>query len=242
MFISPESSLCCKLTMCSLWLLVSWAAWPQADQHHMTTDEDVQYQRELRGKSFMAGVSPWFYTSMLSPSPVSFRSQYSRNVQGCHNGKRTGSPQARSSGMTGGCTCSSFGRNSSRSSLVGAPRRSIERIAVADWSTYTPTGNDYGESSYIYDPVRPGQIVPGAEHYVHDLCPHIAFRTILPHFIAAYKAGSTQIGMPQEDCAIAWYRTTPAACGHDGGETRLSFSLGESSLFRVLTMYFSLLV
>lgn len=94
---------------------------------------------------------------------------------------------------------------------------------MSDWSLYTPTGNDYGESSYIYDPVRPGQIVPGAEHYVHDLCPHTAFRTILPHFIAAYKAGSTQIGMPQEDCAIAWYRTTPAACGHDGGKTRFFF-------------------
>lgn len=74
--ISPENPLCWKLTMCSFRLLVSWAAWPQADQHHMTTDEDVQYQRELRGKSFMAGVSPWFYTSMLSPSPVSSRSQY----------------------------------------------------------------------------------------------------------------------------------------------------------------------
>lgn len=37
----------------------------------MTTDEDVQYQRELRGKSFMAGVSPWFYTSMLPPFRVS---------------------------------------------------------------------------------------------------------------------------------------------------------------------------
>lgn len=46
---------------------VSWAAWPQADQHHMSTDEDVQYQRALRGKSFMAGVSPWFYTSMAAP-------------------------------------------------------------------------------------------------------------------------------------------------------------------------------
>lgn len=47
--------------------IVSWAAWPRADQHHMTTDEDVEYQRELRGKTFMAGVSPWFYTSMLPP-------------------------------------------------------------------------------------------------------------------------------------------------------------------------------
>lgn len=99
---------------------------------------------------------------------------------------------------------------------------------MSDWSLYTPTGNDYGESSYIYDPVRPGQIVPGAEHYVHDLCPHTAFRTILPHFIAAYKAGSTQIGMPQEDCAIAWYRTTPAACGHDGGETRFLVFFSQS--------------
>lgn len=46
------------------WVPVSWAAWPRADQHHMTTEEDVEYQKALRGKSFMAGVSPWFYTSI----------------------------------------------------------------------------------------------------------------------------------------------------------------------------------
>lgn len=202
----------------SLWVLVSWAAWPQADQHHMSTDEDVQYQRALRGKSFMAGVSPWFYTSMVTLLYFSMDSRLIV-IQDCRNGKRTGCRQARSSGTTDGYTCLSFGRNSSRSSRVGAFSLSSQD-AAADESSYTPIGNDYGESSYIYDPVRPGQIVPGAEHYVHDLCPHTAFRTILPHFIAAYKAGSTQIGMPQEDCAIAWYRTTPAACGHDGGESR----------------------
>ncbi|KAH8775428.1 glycoside hydrolase [Diaporthe sp. PMI_573] len=153
----------------------SWAAWPQADQHHMSTDEDVQYQRALRGKSFMAGVSPWFYTRL---------------------------PQ--------------WEKNWLSASEKLWYDRWIHMLELRPEFVQIITWNDYGESSYIYDPVRPGQIVPGAEHYVHDLCPHTAFRTILPHFIAAYKAGSTQIGMPQEDCAIAWYRTTPAACGHDG--------------------------
>lgn len=81
----------------------------------------------------------------------------------------------------------------------------------------TRTGNDYGESSYIYDPTRPSQVVPGADKYVHDLHPHSAFRAVLPYFIAAYKSGLDKVNPPEEDCAIAWYRTTPADCGHDGG-------------------------
>lgn len=51
------------------------------------------------------------------------------NIQDCRSGKRTGSPRARSSGMTGGCTCSSFGRNLSRSSRVSASSRSISHTS-----------------------------------------------------------------------------------------------------------------
>lgn len=89
---------------------------------------------------------------------------------------------------------------------------------LAGWLADTRTqGNDYGESSYIYDPTRPSQVVPGADKYVHDLHPHSAFRAVLPYFIAAYKSGLDKVNPPEEDCAIAWYRTTPADCGHDGG-------------------------
>lgn len=79
-------------------------------------------------------------------------------------------------------------------------------------------GNDFGESSYICDPRRPSQVVPGAEKYV-DGHSHSAFRVMLPHFIKAYKAGVSMRSLePEEHCAIAWYRTTPARCGPDGGE------------------------
>lgn len=79
-------------------------------------------------------------------------------------------------------------------------------------------GNDFGESSYICDPKRPTQVVPGAEKYVigHS---HDAFRATLPYFIRLYKAAAAGEGaaVPEEDSAVAWYRTTLASCGHDGG-------------------------
>lgn len=90
-------------------------------------------------------------------------------------------------------------------------------------------GNDYGESSHIYDPIRPSQIVPGAERYVDDAHSHSGFRAALPYFIAAYKAGHSKVGPPEEDFAVAWYRTTPAACGHDGGKYRVTMGLTRAS-------------
>ncbi|KAI0880020.1 glycoside hydrolase family 71 protein [Annulohypoxylon maeteangense] len=76
------------------------------------------------------------------------------------------------------------------------------------------TWNDYGESSYINDPVA-AQIVSGAEGYV-DGFGHSAFRFVLPYFISAYKTGNTNVELPSEG-AVAWYRTTPAAvCGNGG--------------------------
>lgn len=44
----------------------SWAAWPRAGEHRITAEEDVLYRRALRGKAYMMGVSPWFYTSESS--------------------------------------------------------------------------------------------------------------------------------------------------------------------------------
>ncbi|KAI1098371.1 glycoside hydrolase family 71 protein [Jackrogersella minutella] len=76
------------------------------------------------------------------------------------------------------------------------------------------TWNDFGESSYINDPVA-AQIVSGAETYV-DGFGHSAFRFILPYFISAYKAGNANVDLPSEG-AVAWYRTTAAAVCGDGG-------------------------
>ena len=76
------------------------------------------------------------------------------------------------------------------------------------------TWNDFGESSYIGDVVD-AQIVSGAEAYV-DGYSHSAFRSVLPYFISAYKSNDAATP-PAEDTAVAWYRTTPAKTGPDGG-------------------------
>lgn len=76
------------------------------------------------------------------------------------------------------------------------------------------TWNDFGESSYIIDPV-PAQVVSGAEVYV-DGFDHAAFRAVLPYFIAAYKAGDSNTALASE-VATAWYRTTPSTICSDGG-------------------------
>ncbi|KAK4145665.1 glycoside hydrolase [Dichotomopilus funicola] len=42
----------------------SWHAWPKPGQFMMTASEDFLYQECLRGKAYMMGVSPWFYTDL----------------------------------------------------------------------------------------------------------------------------------------------------------------------------------
>jgi hypothetical protein len=53
--------------------LVSWGAWPQAGQQKINTGEDVAYKSALKGKKYIMGVSPYFYTSghhsRFSPRP-----------------------------------------------------------------------------------------------------------------------------------------------------------------------------
>lgn len=67
----------------------------------------------------------------------------------------------------------------------------------------------------------PAQVVNGAEQYVigHS---HAAFRAVLPYLIAAYKAGSTEAPLPQEDIAIAWYRTAPTRAIQQQGNSGFS--------------------
>ncbi|KAF7543086.1 hypothetical protein G7Z17_g11025 [Cylindrodendrum hubeiense] len=77
------------------------------------------------------------------------------------------------------------------------------------------TWNDFSESSYISD-IVPAQIVSGAEVYV-DGFDHSAMRAVLPYFITAYKAGAKNVDLTTDETAIAWYRTTSATLGADGG-------------------------
>ncbi|KAF3762045.1 family 71 glycoside hydrolase [Cryphonectria parasitica EP155] len=161
----------------------SWCAWPRADQQRMTTEEDVAYGKTLRdkGKIYMAGVSPWFYTRLP---------QWNKNWYS---------------------TSESLWFDRWSQILDLKP----DLVQIISW-------NDFGESSYICDPLRPSQVVPGADIYVSGHS-HAAFRATLPFLIKAYKAGNDLASCsgdddgPEEDCAIAWYRTTPAECGPDGG-------------------------
>ncbi|KAI1827076.1 glycoside hydrolase family 71 protein [Xylaria intraflava] len=149
----------------------NWGAWPNANEPNMSTGNDVAYQSVLAGKSYMMGVSPYFYTNLP-------------------------------------------GKNwySSSDSLWFDRWKEVmdikpEYIQIITW-------NDFGESSYINAPID-HQIVAGAGTYVNGF-DHTAFRFVLPYFIAAYKADSTDVAVPQEG-AMAWYRTTPAAvCGNGG--------------------------
>ncbi|KAK0648228.1 glycoside hydrolase [Cercophora newfieldiana] len=72
----------------------------------------------------------------------------------------------------------------------------------------------------IISDIIPTQVFPGSQHYV-DGMDHSAFRTLLPYYIAAYKAGKRDIALPEtmgDGGAVGWYRTTPDMehCG-DGG-------------------------
>ncbi|KAH7175340.1 glycoside hydrolase [Dactylonectria macrodidyma] len=77
------------------------------------------------------------------------------------------------------------------------------------------TWNDFSESSYIGDIVD-AQVVDGADAYV-DGMDHSAMRAVLPYFIKAYKEGNKNVELPTAETALAWYRTTSATLGGDGG-------------------------
>ncbi|KAL9112318.1 MAG: hypothetical protein Q9227_003436 [Pyrenula ochraceoflavens] len=100
--------------------------------------------------------------------------------------------------------------------------------------------NDYGESHYI-GPVRDSGIPQGAGNYVSGMS-HDAWRTLLPLYIDAYKAGSgnantataqTTVALAsssstngtsttstsQSDTITYWYRKNPANSGSSDGTT-----------------------
>ncbi|KAL7622674.1 hypothetical protein AAE478_008188 [Parahypoxylon ruwenzoriense] len=169
----------------------NWGAWPNANEYTMTTGNDVAYKSALQGKAYMMGVSPYFYTSKGDAK------NYPDEVR--------------------------------RLTIIDLPQYNKNWYSSSDSLWYDRwkqvleinpdyiqiiTWNDYGESSYINDPV-PAQIVSGAETYVNGFA-HSAYRFVLPYFINAYKAGNADVELPTEG-AVAWYRTTPASVCADGG-------------------------
>lgn len=175
----------------------SWNAWPGAGEKDKTADEDRAYQDVLGDKSYMMGVSPWFYTNLP---------QWDKNWF-----------------FTGDTLW--FDRW--QQALDVLP----DFVQIITW-------NDFGESSYISD-IASAQIVEGADKYVEGF-DHAAFRAALPYFTAAYKAGDRATAPPSDE-AIAWYRSTPAKAGSDGGTIwgqtgSLSASDGTDDVVNVLTI------
>ncbi|KAI2607778.1 glycoside hydrolase family 71 protein [Hypoxylon fragiforme] len=151
----------------------NWGAWPNANDYTINTGNDQAYKSVLKGKAYMMGVSPYFYTDLP---------QYNKNWY------------------------------SSSDSLWYDRWKQV--LDIMPQYVEIITWNDYGESSYINDPI-PAQIVNGAQAYVNGFG-HSAFRFVLPYFISAFKAGNANVQLPTEG-AVAWYRTTPASVCGDGG-------------------------
>ncbi|KAI5860904.1 glycoside hydrolase family 71 protein [Durotheca rogersii] len=172
----------------------NWGAWPNANELTISTGNDIAYQSALQGKAYMMGVSPYFYTNLP---------QYNKNWYSSSDSlwyDRWKQVLEIDPEYIEIITCKR---------VVYAGGRTIPRQPGL-----TSIGNDYGESSYINDPI-PAQIVSGAETYVDGFA-HSAFRFILPYFISAYKTGNRDVEL-QAEGAVAWYRTTPISVCSDGG-------------------------
>ncbi|KAI5807203.1 glycoside hydrolase [Geopyxis carbonaria] len=78
------------------------------------------------------------------------------------------------------------------------------------------TWNDFGESHYIGG-LGDGTVPDEMSAYV-DNCNHEAWQQPLAYYIAAYKAGTRDVPVPDKAVgAVFWYRTTPKDVCSDGG-------------------------
>ncbi|KAL2825909.1 glycosyl hydrolase family 71-domain-containing protein [Aspergillus cavernicola] len=102
--------------------------------------------------------------------------------------------------------------------------------------------NDYGETHYI-GPIYDSGIPDGASRYVKGY-PHDAWRTILPHYIDAYRrrngmlregsstpsAVSLKYPISYTDKVVYWYRLNPSYAGSAGGTTGNNPNMGQPEL------------
>ena len=103
--------------------------------------------------------------------------------------------------------------------------RWLQAISLAPTFIQIISWNDYGESHYI-GPIRPSGVVSGA-WYVDSAHAHTGWTAFLPHYIAAYKAGSTaSLSNPPstaldngKERLVYWYKTNPIASGSADGTT-----------------------
>ncbi|KKK18527.1 hypothetical protein AOCH_005654 [Aspergillus ochraceoroseus] len=105
--------------------------------------------------------------------------------------------------------------------------------------------NDYGETHYIGPIYEPG-IPDGAAPYVNP-CPHDAWRTLLPHYIDAYRRQNAmnrerisdpsavtsyrpKLPISYTDKIVYWYRLNPSHSGSANGTTGNNPKMGQPEL------------
>lgn len=176
----------------------SWDMWPDGP-NNMTTAADKEWQAALKpaGKTFMMGISPWFYTDL----PAYGKAWVWRGDSMWYDRWQQVSFLLR-------------GLNRAVLIFQQAMQLKPEFVEIVTW-------NDYGESHYI-GPIREAGIpqAPNADArpYV-DGYTHEAWMETLPYQIAAYKnaVNPSQYPAPKikkgEDKIVYWYRTSPAAAG-----------------------------
>jgi len=178
----------------------SFDAWPQREETTITTRIDKLYQKVLGStRSYMMGVSPYFYTSRRTDHPL-----FGPDNATC--------PVARPAPMlTSLVDLKSLSKNWYSSSDSLWFDRLEQMVDLQPDLAQIISWNDFGESHYISE-IREEQVLDQAKPYV-DGFNHEGLRAVLPWYIAAYKAGSRDIPMPPslgDGVAVAWYRTTPA--------------------------------
>ncbi|PWY79592.1 hypothetical protein BO70DRAFT_371662 [Aspergillus heteromorphus CBS 117.55] len=93
------------------------------------------------------------------------------------------------------------------------------------------TWNDYGEAHYI-GPIHEAGLPTGSASYVMGN-PHDAWRTLLPHYIDAYRGGvngSNSTSLSYDDKVVYWYHVNPSDAGSANGTTGNNPSMGETAM------------
>lgn len=170
--------------------------WPNGPQA-MTTNSDDAWKGAIGGKTYMMGVSPWFFHSAsggktwLWKGDDLWADRWAQTLQV--------QPEF----------------------VQYVPLHLQSRHSTND--NRIVTWNDYGESSYI-GPVHSDSETPaGSRIYVQGM-PHDSWRDFLPYYIAKYKGSEFTIS---KDQAQFWYRSAPAAAGSTCGVTGNSADQGQ---------------
>ncbi|PYH98406.1 hypothetical protein BO71DRAFT_406224 [Aspergillus ellipticus CBS 707.79] len=90
------------------------------------------------------------------------------------------------------------------------------------------TWNDYGETHYI-GPIHEEGLPTGSASYVLGH-PHDAWRTLLPHYINAYRGGASNSTLSYDDKLVFWYHINPGESGSANGTTGNNPEQGQTAM------------